>query len=166
MVEFGQSYSKLCSRGSKNPSHSGCEVGWDKIAFMLTFLKKWGPALIVMSIIFLFSSQPSNELPSFDWADTLVKKGGHMLGYGLLSASYSYAMKGSTKRYWLAWTLTILYAITDEIHQSFVPGRHASMWDVLFFDNLGAVAALLFDYHRFRRASAIKTRSQETSDSR
>ena len=47
-------------------------------------LPRWLPAILMMSAIFAFSSIPSNEMPSFDWADMLLKKGGHMTGYGLL----------------------------------------------------------------------------------
>jgi VanZ family protein len=43
---------------------------------------------------------------------------------------------------WLAWGLCILYAITDEYHQSFVPGRSPRGMDV-GIDALGAVLGLL-----------------------
>jgi VanZ family protein len=46
------------------------------------------------------------------------------------------------KKRWLAWLLAILYALTDEFHQSYVPGRHPSIWDVLIFDNIGALSSL------------------------
>jgi VanZ family protein len=106
------------------------------------YLWNWLPALLTMAVIFWFSSQPLVELPNFNWADRLVKKSGHVLGYALLALSYWFAIGMDSKRYWLAWLLTIFYAITDEYHQSFVLGRHASAWDVVIFDNLGALAAL------------------------
>jgi VanZ family protein len=43
---------------------------------------------------------------------------------------------------WLSWLLSILYAVTDEIHQSYVPGRYLSAVDVLIFDNFGALFSL------------------------
>jgi VanZ family protein len=46
--------------------------------------------------------------------------------------------------------LTLLYAVTDEIHQSFVPGRHPSIWDVVIFDNLGALIGLWL-MHSYRK---------------
>ncbi len=46
---------------------------------------RWLPAILVMVIIFGFSSIPSREMPSFGFWDLLVKKGAHMLGYGLLA---------------------------------------------------------------------------------
>lgn len=103
---------------------------------------KWYPALLLMVVIFLFSAQPSSELPNFDWADRIVKKGGHMLGYALLALSYWRGFDFRKERKWLAWGFAILYALTDEFHQSMVPGRGASIWDVLIYDNLGALIAL------------------------
>ncbi len=41
-----------------------------------------------MAIIFAFSSTPGKDLPNFGVLDFLVKKGGHMLGYGLLALAY------------------------------------------------------------------------------
>lgn len=95
-----------------------------------------------MAVIFYFSAQPSFALPDFGWADYLVKKGGHMAGYGLLALSFWYALEWKSDKRWLAWLLAILYAVTDELHQAYVPGRHPSPWDVAIFDNLGALAAL------------------------
>lgn len=105
-------------------------------------IEKWIPALLTMGIIFWFSSQPSNELPNFDWADKAVKKSGHVVEYAVLVIAYWYALGMQKNRRWLAWLLAILYAVTDEFHQSFVPGRYPSVWDVLIFDNFGALIGL------------------------
>jgi len=105
-------------------------------------LLNWVPAFIIMAIIFWFSSQPADELPVFSWADTLVKKSGHMIGYGLLVLGYWYALGMDKKQRWLAWLLAVLFALTDEYHQAFVRGRHPSLADVLIFDNIGALLAL------------------------
>ncbi|HKY55020.1 MAG TPA: VanZ family protein, partial [Anaerolineales bacterium] len=102
----------------------------------------WLPALLMMGIIFWFSSQPSSNLPNFDWADSALKKGGHMFGYALLSWSYWYALDLNPNKFWIAWLFAILYAMTDEYHQSFVIGRYPSAWDVFVFDNLGALLSL------------------------
>jgi VanZ family protein len=108
-------------------------------------LCRWLPALLIMAGIFILSSFPSNELPNFHLFDYLVKKGGHMIGYGLLAASYLYALgRRDWKSFFLAWLLAVLYAFTDEYHQSFVAGRHPSVWDVILFDNFGAILALCF----------------------
>jgi len=106
-------------------------------------LSLWGPALIIMAVIFAFSSRPSAEIPDFGSWDYVAKKGGHALGYGLLAVAYWRGFNLQRGRKWIAWILAVCYAITDEIHQSYVPGRHPSMLDVLIFDNLGAILALI-----------------------
>ncbi len=65
-----------------------------------------------------------------------------MIGYGLLAGTYWYALGYQKDKRWWAWLLAVLYAMTDEFHQSFVFGRHPSVWDVLIFDNLGALISL------------------------
>jgi VanZ like family len=105
---------------------------------------RWLPALLMMLVIFLFSAQSSSDLPNFDWADQVIKKGGHMIGYALLAASYWQALHFKAGRGWLAWGFAMLYALTDEFHQSFVPGRSATVWDVLIFDNLGGLLGIWF----------------------
>lgn len=102
----------------------------------------WLPALVVMNVIFWFSAQPAEELPVFSWADTVVKKSGHVIGYGLLAFTYWYGLGMVRQKNWLAWLLAVLFALTDEYHQSFVSGRHPSIWDVMIFDNLGALISL------------------------
>jgi VanZ family protein len=110
---------------------------------IISIVPRWLPAFFFMVVIFTFSSQPSDELPSFaDW-DYVIKKMGHAVGYGLLSLSYLHFLKYDKKRIWLAWLMAVAYSVTDEFHQSFVPGRHASFADILVFDNLGVVFALL-----------------------
>ncbi|MGB8981920.1 MAG: VanZ family protein [Anaerolineales bacterium] len=108
----------------------------------LQSLARWLPALLVMLLIFLFSARTSADLPNFDWADRAVKKGGHIMGYAMLAWSYWRAFDFRSDKRWLAWLLTVLYAVSDEWHQSLVPSRHPSLWDVLIFDNLGALISL------------------------
>ncbi len=95
-----------------------------------------------MLVIFLFSAQPPSNLPDFDWLDRIVKKGGHVLGYALLALAYWRGFHFRADQRWIAWLFALFYAISDELHQSFVPGRNASVWDVVAFDNLGATLAL------------------------
>ncbi len=106
-------------------------------------LPRWLPAAVVMAVIFLFSSTSSSDLPNYGLWDTLVKKGGHMTGYALLALSYWYWLEFDPNKGWLAWLLAVLYAASDEFHQFFTPGRHSSIQDVLIYDNLGALLAVL-----------------------
>ena len=108
----------------------------------LSIVPRWFPALFIMLVIFAFSSQPGDNLPNFLSWDFVIKKMAHAIGYGLLALSYFHFFKYDNKKYWLAWILAVAFSATDEFHQSFVSGRHASILDVLIFDNLGAMIAL------------------------
>jgi VanZ family protein len=103
---------------------------------------RWLPALFMMLLIFFISAQPSSQLPNFDWADKFIKKGGHVIGYAILALLYWRACNFMRNKRWAAWLLVLLYAATDEFHQSFVPGRHSTIWDVVIFDNFGALISL------------------------
>ena len=106
---------------------------------------RWLPALVMMGVIFLASSTPARDIPFFGRWDLWVKKGGHALGYGLLGLSYFYALPprlSSGYRWWMAWLMAIVFALSDEFHQSFVEGRGSSLIDV-GIDSFGAGLALL-----------------------
>ena len=115
---------------------------------LLSIVPRWFPAIFFMTVIFTFSSQPGDHLPSFWGWDYPLKKMSHSIGYGLLALSYFHFLRYNKKQYWLAWLMTLAYAATDEFHQSFVSGRNASIFDVLIFDGFGAFFALWF-YFRF-----------------
>lgn len=108
----------------------------------LSIVPRWFPAIFLMLTIFAFSSQPGDNLPNFLGWDYFVKKTSHAIGYGLLALSYLHFLKYDKKRYWPAWLMAVAYAATDEFHQSFVSGRTASFYDVIIFDNLGALMML------------------------
>ncbi len=100
-----------------------------------TFGWRWGPALALMAVIYWASATPSRNLPDFGGWDTLLKKGGHALGYALLAAAYQHGLRGRPA---LAVLLAGLYALTDEFHQTFTAGRTPSGLDVLI-DTTGAI---------------------------
>lgn len=99
------------------------------------------PAALMMLAIFLFSARPSNGLP-MSLLQKILYKGGHVVGYAMLATSYWRAFGFKDKRQWVAWLLAVFYAATDEYHQSFVFGRHSTAFDVLVYDNIGALTAL------------------------
>lgn len=115
------------------------------------WLARWGASAVLMAAIFALSSRPSDELPRFGTVDALIKKSGHMLGYGLLALSYWRGFEWDRGRMGRAWGLAVAYAVTDEVHQAFVPGRHPSAVDVLLFDAVGAALALWLRRSRDRR---------------
>ncbi len=111
----------------------------------------------MMAIIFGFSSLPSNEMPDLGLMDIVVQKGGHVLGYGLLAIAYWFALRFDKRRWWLALLLAVIYAASDEFHQSFVPGRHSGWGDVLIYDAGGAASALGLAYWtRLKKAFTYK----------
>jgi VanZ family protein len=112
------------------------------MASFKVIISRWGPALIIMGVIFIASSIPSGKMPSAGSWDMLVKKGGHMLGYALLGLSF---MRAQNCFKWQAMILAVVgclfYALSDEWHQSFVGGRNMSLVDV-GIDFLGTIVGL------------------------
>lgn len=107
-----------------------------------SFWSRWEPAILMMALIFLFSSLPPKVIPQFGKFDFSIKKLGHMLGYALLAPAYLRGIgKKGTLEIALAWTMAIMYAFTDETHQAFVPGRSSSIIDI-GIDGIGALAGL------------------------
>jgi VanZ family protein len=117
----------------------------------IRFFYRWGPSLVLMLTIYILSSTPSDEMVDFGMYDFLIKKGAHMAGYGLLALGFLRGLGYQRKHHILIVLLLVfLYAASDEFHQSFVPGRNASLLDVLI-DTFGAVVALLLSRFDFLR---------------
>jgi VanZ family protein len=106
-----------------------------------------------MLIIFMFSSIPSESMPTFGRYDLPVKKFGHAAGYALLAGSFAWGLgRYDPKSMGLAWLVTVLYAASDELHQAFVPGRNASLMDI-GIDALGALVGLVPAFYLWLRTS-------------
>jgi VanZ family protein len=116
-------------------------------------LARWLMIAGWMALIFFFSSQP--QLPSAPdpWADLIFKKGAHFTVYAVLAVLFRRALPLSRRIWALSWMFTVVYAASDEWHQSFVPGRHPQPTDVLI-DACGAAAGLLIFWWLQRRAQA------------
>lgn len=80
-----------------------------------------------------------------------IRKTGHAVGYAILAILCWRAVANPVawvREAWqkrpaqIAWGIATLYAVTDEIHQSFYPSRGASAADVLL-DSIGAALGLL-----------------------
>ena len=79
-----------------------------------------------MAIIFALSAQPDLGTGLGGW-DLVLRKLGHMAEFGLLWWLWQRALG----RPGAAAVIAIAYAVSDEVHQSFVAGRHGSPTDVL-----------------------------------
>jgi hypothetical protein len=123
---------------------------WTGGSTMKVWLRRWGPAILVMAIIFIASSTPGRDLPRFGMLDLFVKKGGHMLGYALLAAAYVHGLSGTYRISWrtlfIALGLAFLYAVSDEFHQSFTPGRTPAFMDVCIDMGGASVGAIVARY--------------------
>jgi VanZ family protein len=98
----------------------------------------------MMLAIFAFSSLPADRIPFFGQYDFLFKKGGHAIGYAMLAAAYFHALPPRLSlgyRVTLAFFMAVLFALSDEFHQSFVEGRTSTLRDVAI-DSFGAATAL------------------------
>ncbi|HEU5100919.1 MAG TPA: VanZ family protein [Roseiflexaceae bacterium] len=104
-----------------------------------------------MALIFFLSSQPQLPSPPDPLADLIFKKGAHFTVYAVLAVLWLRALPLGRWAWALSWALTVLYASSDEWHQSFVPGRHPQPTDVLI-DLAGATAGLLLLWWLQRRA--------------
>ncbi|WP_040207173.1 VanZ family protein [Neobacillus jeddahensis] len=97
---------------------------------------------------------PSADRVDIGFLNLVVRKSTHVLVFGTLAFLLFQALKRFRYAYFLAWFGTFLYAITDEYHQSFMPGRVAAFQDVLF-DSFGALLVLFVVFFIYRRKKFI-----------
>ena len=98
-------------------------------------------SLLWMGLIFFLSAQPDLPHPQTGWLDLLFSSAAHFIMFGVLAVLWAWALGWGRYGWLVSLALTLLYALSDEFHQSFVPGRHADPFD-LVCDALGAVAGL------------------------
>lgn len=106
----------------------------------------WILAFAWMGLIYFFSDQSSFALLDYIWQPDLVSVAAHFSEYALLAALLWLALRSTpalaSRAAALAFGIAVLYAASDELHQSFVPGRHPDVRDLLV-DAAGALTALL-----------------------
>jgi VanZ family protein len=105
-----------------------------------------------MAAIFLLSAQTSDPNDRPLW-ELLLRKLGHVTEYFLLTLAWTRALGARPA---VAAAISVLYAATDELHQTFVAGRHGTPVDVLI-DAIGVSLGSLF-YARRRRRTAGPSR--------
>jgi VanZ family protein len=119
----------------------------------MQIVRRFGPPLLLMGVIFFLSAQPNLNSGLGTW-DTILRKAAHMTEYGLLWFLWWRALGYGSKLPAVA--IAVAYAATDEFHQHFVQGRHGAPIDVLI-DSIGialAIAAVVHHRARERAASA------------
>jgi VanZ family protein len=124
------------------------------------------PPLLVMAVIFYLSAQTSTA--DHSTFEVIVRKIGHVIEYLVLTLLAIRAVRGlwpaaGARAAIAAGAATALaYAISDEVHQTFVSGRHGTPVDVLI-DSIGITLAVLLHawLGRLRAASQPRTLASE-----
>ena len=146
----------------------------------VSFLKYWLPVFVWMTVIFSASTdvmssehtyrfigplvqwlKPQMSPEGIEQVHTSIRKGGHLTEYAILSCLILRARrkreKGEPRPWrWPDATATSLYsslyAASDELHQTFVPSRQASVTDVLIdIAGVGLGLAILWTIERICR---------------
>lgn len=119
------------------------------------------PVLAWMGLIFALSARSTlPEPPGFNPSLTSIL--GHFSVYAVLAALVWWALGPgfpASRRIALAFGVACLYGLSDEWHQSFVPGRYPSAFDVLV-DAIGAGTALALIWRATRQQSPQATDSR------
>jgi len=91
-----------------------------------------------------------------------LRKTGHVVGYGMLSLLLLRGWRATLGRVQalllraalLSWLGTAFVAAMDEWHQSYIPSRTGTVWDVAL-DTVAGVAFLVVAYFRLRRSERV-----------
>lgn len=120
----------------------------------------WLPALAWAGLIFIISAQPKETFQRLGFTGQALSVGGHLIVYFVLMILLVIALRASTNLpnkqvYLLAFLIVAIYGLSDEYHQSFVPGRTPTLVDWLV-DLIGAGLALLVLLRWDRRQDAAR----------
>ncbi len=120
----------------------------------------WGVVLLWMAGIWYLSAQP--DLRSSFEQDFLLRKIAHVLVFGGLTyvVTKAWAASGWRQSSAAAALWSLAYAMIDEWHQSYVPGRHGSPVDVAI-DAIGIVVVAGFFLYTKHRPARAMTKSVE-----
>ncbi len=97
---------------------------------------RWGPVLVWMAVIFAFSAMPADVSSQLS-DNTVTRKLAHLTEYAILGLLSGRAVG----RPWAALAAGVLYAASDEWHQTLVPGRSGQVSDVLL-DTVGVILGI------------------------
>lgn len=149
--------------GLRRPPHSkhrfwryGPLVLWAFLIFIgsSSVLSASNTSLVVKIAHWLFPRASNSTLDTIHFA---VRKCGHLTEYAVLSLLAARAFLTSPREFlrsrWFWWSLlfVVVYSLSDELHQSFVPSRTGSIYDSMI-DSFGGLAALSIVWLKRRRA--------------
>jgi hypothetical protein len=107
-------------------------------------MRLWAPVVLWAALIFAFSSVPDLGTGLGTW-DLVLRKLAHAAEFAVLGGLLLRALRDERA----ALAAGIAYAILDELHQHFVPGRVGSPLDVLI-DSVGVAVGVLL-WRRYGR---------------
>jgi VanZ family protein len=108
----------------------------------------WLPIVAWAALIFVLSSIPDLGTGLGGW-DLVLRKIAHAAEFAVLGALLVRALLAP----WPAFLLGAAYAVSDEVHQSFVPGRMGSPLDVAI-DAVGVGLGVVL-WQRLTRARGV-----------
>jgi hypothetical protein len=133
--------------GSPASRHGTYRRGVSRRAEPLQLVSRFAPPLALMALIYVLSAQPDLN-SGLGTVDFVGRKFIHMTEYGLLFLLWLRALRWRSPL--AAAAIAVAYSVTDELHQTFVQGRHGTPVDVLI-DSVGiAVAYGLWRWSRSR----------------
>lgn len=98
-------------------------------------------------MIFSFSSLSATPTVDTYWHDFVIKKTAHVVEFFVLSLLFYRALASegvaSRRIFIMVFAFGFSYAILDEIHQSYTPGRQPTARDVVI-DTIGVILAIYF----------------------
>ena len=128
---MGMIYGFSAQNGESSGALSGRITGWILSVFVPNFHKLSAP------------KQESMQT-ALGW---IVRKGAHFSEYALLGFFLGLHVRQLQKRFtfrfpglW-AWLIGVVYAVSDELHQGYVGGRHPAVMDVLI-DSSGVLTGV------------------------
>ena len=142
-------------------------------------LSRYGPLIVWAILIFIGSSDllsashtgafltrplhwlfPNASEPTLATIHFILRKAGHFTEYAILAFLAARAFRTSLNQFlrsrwfWVSLIFVIVYSLSDEFHQSFVPSRTASIYDSMI-DTFGGLTMLVFLAIRQRDGTGI-----------
>ena len=123
----------------------------------MPFLKRWGPAVLWMVVIYYFSasSEPFQVVPqNITIPDEIIWRIAHFFEFAILAILVGRAIMDGKDISWSSlnriFLFSISYGVFDELHQSLIPGRAFQLLD-LGLDVFGVLVGIsLFAFSKPR----------------
>lgn len=128
--------------------------------------KYWIPTIVWMAVIFFLSSRTPSQLHAlFPFIKDFNP--GHLIAYFILGLVSYYSLSKTSDlseimRYPWMLIIGLIYGLSDEFHQHFVPGRVPDVND-LINDLIGVLVAIIIirQWHKRQERKAVGLKSQQ-----